>query len=151
MPLWSLWMIRQKIDYIHANPVKAHLSPSARDYEWTSFRAFYLGVNEPLPVERHWWWPEDQEKFLRAVKRVGVGSCRSGGKPLFLTCYPGLLLVAATLGHQRHLEHVTHTDDNPAVASVRAPLVEEVTRNNRRVGDTEISRVGEIEEVSAKL
>ena len=71
MPLWSLWMIRQKIDYIHANPVKAHLSPSAKDYEWTSFRAFYRGAIEPLPVDRDWWWPDDQEKFLKAIKELG--------------------------------------------------------------------------------
>jgi REP element-mobilizing transposase RayT len=32
MPLWSAWMIWQKINYIHANPVKARLVPSARDY-----------------------------------------------------------------------------------------------------------------------
>jgi len=42
LPLWSLWMIWQKIHYIHANPVKARLVASAKDYPWTSFRAFYL-------------------------------------------------------------------------------------------------------------
>ena len=31
-PLWSAWMIWQKINYIHANPVKAGLVKSARDY-----------------------------------------------------------------------------------------------------------------------
>ena len=41
MPLWSLWMIWQKINYIHANPVRARLVKSAKDYPWTSFRAFY--------------------------------------------------------------------------------------------------------------
>jgi REP element-mobilizing transposase RayT len=39
-PLWSAWMSSQKIDYIHANPVKAKLVSSARDYLWSSFRAF---------------------------------------------------------------------------------------------------------------
>jgi len=58
-PLWSLWMIRQKIDYIHANPVRARLVTSAKDYKWSSFRAFYSESNEPLPVDNEWWWPED--------------------------------------------------------------------------------------------
>jgi REP element-mobilizing transposase RayT len=40
MPLWSGWMIWQKINYIHANPVKANLVVSAKDYPWSSFRAF---------------------------------------------------------------------------------------------------------------
>jgi REP-associated tyrosine transposase len=42
LPLWSAWMIWQKINYIHNNPVKAGLVTSARDYRWSSFRAFYF-------------------------------------------------------------------------------------------------------------
>jgi len=33
LPLWSLWMIWQKINYIHANPVRASLVKSAKDYK----------------------------------------------------------------------------------------------------------------------
>ncbi|HKP37046.1 MAG TPA: transposase, partial [Pyrinomonadaceae bacterium] len=39
-PLWSNWMIWQKINYIHANPVKAGLVKSAKDYPWSSFDSF---------------------------------------------------------------------------------------------------------------
>src|ERR1044072_5757857 len=46
MPLWSNWMIWQKINYIHANPVRARLAESAGEYRWTSFRAFYLEEND---------------------------------------------------------------------------------------------------------
>ncbi len=38
-PLWSGWMIWQKINYIHANPVRGGLVKSARDYPWSSFRS----------------------------------------------------------------------------------------------------------------
>jgi len=31
IPLWSAWMIWQKINYIHANPVKAGLVSSVKD------------------------------------------------------------------------------------------------------------------------
>ncbi len=41
IPLWSAWMIWQKINYIHANPVKAGLVSSAKDYRWSSFQSFY--------------------------------------------------------------------------------------------------------------
>ena len=59
LPLWSLWMIWQKINYIHANPVRARLVKSAQDYRWSSFRAFYSESEEPMPVDHDWWWPED--------------------------------------------------------------------------------------------
>ena len=71
LPLWSLWMIWQKIHYNHANPVKARLVASAKDYPWTSFRAFYLKSEEPLPVDHDWWWPDDSEKLSKAMKELG--------------------------------------------------------------------------------
>jgi putative transposase len=67
-PLWSSWMIWQKINYIHANPVKAGLVKSARDFRWSSFRAFYLEENEPLAVDKDWWWPDDAQKLKQAVE-----------------------------------------------------------------------------------
>ena len=70
-PLWSAWMIWQKINYIHANPVRARLVPSAKDYRWSSFRAFYLDSGEPLAVDHDWWCPDDSEKLSRAVKKLG--------------------------------------------------------------------------------
>ena len=70
-PLWSGWMIWQKINYIHANPVKAKLVNSARDYPWSSFRAFYSDSDKPLPVDKEWWWPDDNEKFSKAVRELG--------------------------------------------------------------------------------
>ena len=45
-------MVWQKINYIHANPVKAGLAAAARNYQWSSFRAFYSGTGEPLPVHQ---------------------------------------------------------------------------------------------------
>jgi putative transposase len=67
-PLWSSWMIWQKINYIHANPVKAGLVNTARDFRWSSFRAFYSEQNDPLAVDQDWWWPEDAQKLKRAAE-----------------------------------------------------------------------------------
>jgi REP element-mobilizing transposase RayT len=64
MPLWSGWMISQKVNYIHANPVKGQLVKSARDYYWSSFRSFYRLGDEPLAVDLDWWWPDDDVKKL---------------------------------------------------------------------------------------
>jgi REP element-mobilizing transposase RayT len=41
-PLWSGWMINQKINYIHNNPLKAKLVKSVKDYEWSSFKSILL-------------------------------------------------------------------------------------------------------------
>lgn len=71
LPMWSSWMIWQKINYIHANPVRAGLVDSAKDYRWSSFRAFYQEVNEPLGLDQDWWWPDDGEKLSAEMKRLG--------------------------------------------------------------------------------
>ena len=71
IPLWSAWMIWQKINYIHANPVKAGLVSSAKDYRWSSFQAFYSGHEKPLKVDQEWWWSDDSEKLSKAMKELG--------------------------------------------------------------------------------
>jgi REP element-mobilizing transposase RayT len=71
VPLWSAWMIWQKINYIHANPVKAKLVTSAKDYKWSSFRAFYSSSEEPLTIDQDWWWPDDSMKLSKAMKELG--------------------------------------------------------------------------------
>lgn len=70
-PLWSAWMIWQKINYIHANPVKAGLVNSAKDYRWSSFRSFYSRDEVDLKVDHEWWWPDDSEKLSKAMKELG--------------------------------------------------------------------------------
>jgi len=67
LPLWSDWLIWQKINYIHNNPVKDRLVKSAADYRWSSFRAFYFQSGEPLPVDKDWWWPDDVRKLSAAM------------------------------------------------------------------------------------
>ena len=59
-------MIWQKINYIHANPVKAGLVASAKDFRWSSFGAFYFETNKPLAVDKDWWWPDDVQKLKQA-------------------------------------------------------------------------------------
>ncbi len=71
LPLWSGWMIWQKINYIHANPVKAGIAKSAKDYDWSSFRSFYSQGEESLAVDNEWWWSDDAEKLSQAVKELG--------------------------------------------------------------------------------
>lgn len=69
MPLWSSWMISQKIAYVHANPVKTRLVKSAADYYWSSYRSFYGLGNEPLEVDREWWWSNDPQSLCKRTKK----------------------------------------------------------------------------------
>ncbi len=71
VPLWSSWMIWQKINYIHRNPVKAKLVKSAKDYPWSSFQAFYGSADGPLPIDHDWWWPDDSKNLSEAMKELG--------------------------------------------------------------------------------
>ena len=53
--LWSEWFIKGKIDYLHANPMRAGLVKSVKDYPWSSFKAFHgLGGYE-IPVDPIPW------------------------------------------------------------------------------------------------
>ena len=70
IPLWSDWMILQKINYVHANPVKAGLVKSAKDYYWSSFRSFHKLSDEPLPVDRDWWWQGTEELLKEKLGKV---------------------------------------------------------------------------------
>src|SRR6185503_769739 len=49
------------------------------------------------------------------------------------------------------LKDVADTNDDASITAVSSPLIEEVCRRNCRVGNSEISRGGEVEEVSTKL
>ncbi len=62
-------MIWQKINYIHANAVKAKLVDSTAEYKWSNFGAFYFDEEDPLlQVDKDWWWPDDVQKLKEAMK-----------------------------------------------------------------------------------
>lgn len=54
--LWSRRLIRQKIRYIHENPVRAGLAENPQDYPWSSIGAYdpELGIIPPVPVDLTW-------------------------------------------------------------------------------------------------
>ena len=85
LPLWSNWMIWQKINYIHSNPLRAGLVKSTIDYRWSSFHSFYKEETEPLlQVDKEWSWPDDVQKLAKAMdqweKEIERKGSKSGGK-----------------------------------------------------------------------
>ncbi len=72
LPLWSDWLIWQKINYIHNNPIKAGLVKSTGEYRWSSFRSFYFGEPEPIQIDKDWWWPDDVQRLAKAAAEWSV-------------------------------------------------------------------------------
>jgi hypothetical protein len=72
VPLWSDWMVWQKINYIHANSVRAGFSKVSQDHEWSSFHSYYSTCVTSLTVAHEWWWPDDAQKLSRVAKELGL-------------------------------------------------------------------------------
>jgi REP-associated tyrosine transposase len=49
--LWSPRFIRQKLNYIHMNPVRAGLCKHPADWKWSSFRAYLPHEPGAVPIE----------------------------------------------------------------------------------------------------
>ena len=50
--IFSARELREKIDYVHRNPVRRQLVDDPADWQWSSFAAWAHGVDEPLPIDR---------------------------------------------------------------------------------------------------
>ena len=74
LALWSGWMIWQKINYIHSNPLRAGLVSSSADYRWSSFKSFYGHECEDLLSVDHEWWYEDDPKKLEEAMKLRAGA-----------------------------------------------------------------------------
>ncbi|MCX5676224.1 MAG: transposase [Planctomycetota bacterium] len=45
--------VREKIDYIHKNPVRSGLARNPGDWVWSSYKAWVIGIDDPMPIDRH--------------------------------------------------------------------------------------------------
>jgi REP-associated tyrosine transposase len=62
--LWSPKFIRQKLNYIHLNPVRAGLCKHPAEWKWSSYRAYLPHEFGTVPIEMDWrgYWNEDDLK-----------------------------------------------------------------------------------------
>jgi putative transposase len=51
--IYSEKFFRQKLNYIHLNPVRKQLAENPAEYQLSSFRSLYLGDHRPLEVDRY--------------------------------------------------------------------------------------------------
>ena len=54
--LWSHKFIRQKLNYIHMNPVRAGLCDHPAKWRWSSYHAYLPHEPGSVPVEIDWRW-----------------------------------------------------------------------------------------------
>ncbi len=47
-------MFREKLDYIHNNPVRRGLVARPEDWPWSSFRHYATGVEGTVEIESQW-------------------------------------------------------------------------------------------------
>jgi putative transposase len=62
--LWSAKFIRQKLNYIHLNPVRAGLCKHPAEWKWSSYRAYLPHASGSVPIEMDWrgFWSEEESK-----------------------------------------------------------------------------------------
>ncbi|MEQ1605570.1 MAG: transposase [Pyrinomonadaceae bacterium] len=54
--------LRQKLGYMHMNPVRAGLCDAPQDWRFSSYSAYYpAGVDLPIEVEKHPFWNEVEQ------------------------------------------------------------------------------------------
>ena len=51
IPIYTDDILKEKLDYIHSNPVKAGLVAVPEDYGWSSFRNYYLDDHSVLEID----------------------------------------------------------------------------------------------------
>jgi hypothetical protein len=60
--IWSRRFIRQKLNYIHMNPVRAGLCDHPGKWRWSSYQAYmpHEPGTVPIEVDKRWLWSEEE-------------------------------------------------------------------------------------------
>jgi|SRR5882724_2502715 len=76
--IWSRKFIRQKLDYIHMNPVRAGLCDHPGKCRWSSYNAYmpHEPGTVPIEIDKRWLWTEEELR-LAQDRRTSALSKRS--------------------------------------------------------------------------
>jgi putative transposase len=60
--IWSHRFIRQKLHYIHMNPVRAGLCDHPAKWRWSSYHAYFPHelYSVPIEIDQRWRWTEEE-------------------------------------------------------------------------------------------
>lgn len=50
--IWSVRDVHEKIGYIHNNPIRRGLVVRPEEWAWSSWQAWQMGIDDPLPIDR---------------------------------------------------------------------------------------------------
>jgi REP element-mobilizing transposase RayT len=66
--IWSRKFIRQKLEYIHLNPVRAGLCKHPAEWRWSSYQAYFPHDpgSVPIEVDLRWLWTAEELSVARA-------------------------------------------------------------------------------------
>ena len=70
--IWSHKFIRQKLHYIHMNPVRAGLCDHPAKWRWSSYHAYFPHQTGNVPIEVDWRWLWSAEEFAAAADKSAV-------------------------------------------------------------------------------
>lgn len=72
--IWSHKFIRQKLHYIHMNPVRAGLCDHPAKWRWSSYHAYYPHEQGSVPIEidRRWLWTVEEFAQSNAADKSAV-------------------------------------------------------------------------------
>jgi REP element-mobilizing transposase RayT len=78
--VWSRKFVRQKLNYIHLNPVRAGLTDHPGKWHWSSFRSYFPHErgSVPLEVDKRWYWAEEELRAEWSEAELKQSNFKSG-------------------------------------------------------------------------
>ena len=70
--IWSHKFIRQKLNYIHINPLRAGLCDHPAKWRWSSYHAYLPHERGAVPLEIDWRWLWAADEFAKAADKYAV-------------------------------------------------------------------------------
>src|SRR5260370_36747811 len=70
--IWSHKFIRQKLNYIHMNPVRAGLCDHPAKWRWSSYHAYLPHEPGSVPIDVDWRWLWSADEFAAAADKSAV-------------------------------------------------------------------------------
>ena len=70
--IWSDKFIRQKLHYVHMNPVRAGLCDHPAKWRWSSYHAYPPHEPGAVPIDIDWRWRWNATEFAEAADKSAV-------------------------------------------------------------------------------